>query len=317
MTRYLIRRLALALLVVVATSVLTFVLTRVVLGDPVQAILGGQGSTATPAQIEQLRHQLLLDQPIPAQYLAWMRGVVTGDLGRSFLRPEPVGAEIAASWPVTLELSVLAMALAVVLGIALGVVAGVRPGTWVDLLASTTSVLSLSLPNFFLGILLVFAFALWFHVLPTGGYVPITQDVGANLIHMVLPALTLSAAYVGSFARYTRSLMIRILGEEYIRRAVASGLPPLRVVGRHALRNAAIALVTVVGLNVAGLVGGAVVTETVFSLPGLGSLLTSAVLGKDLPTIQGVVLYITVGVVVLNLAVDLLYGVLDPRVRVA
>lgn len=317
MLSYTAKRLASTVLVVFVVSLITFSLTRVVLGDPVQAILGGQGSSATPEQIERLRSELRLDEPILVQYADWIGGVMTGDLGRSFLRPASVGHEIASRLPVTIELTVLALLLALVGGVVLGVLGALRPGRWLDLITSTTSVLSLSLPNFFLGVVFVYIFALVLNVLPSSGFIPLTENVWGNLRNMILPSLTLSAAYLGAFARYTRALMIRILGDDYVVRAVASGIPTRRVISRHALRNASIPLVTVVGLNVASLVGGAVVTETVFSLPGIGTLLTTSVLGKDLPMIEGLVLFITAGVVLLNLVIDLVYGLIDPRVRVS
>jgi peptide/nickel transport system permease protein len=178
-------------------------------------------------------------------------------------------------------------------------------------------VVALSVPNFFLGILLIYFFALRLRLLPSAGYVPFLDDPLGNLRLMVLPAATLSAAYIGTFARYSRALMISVLSEDYILRAHATGIEPRRIVSGHALRNTLIPLVTVVGLNAAGMVGGAVVTETIFSIPGVGTLLTSSILGKDMPMLQGLVLVITVGVVLINLAVDLVYGVIDPRIRVS
>jgi peptide/nickel transport system permease protein len=211
----------------------------------------------------------------------------------------------------------LSLLIALAIGTLLGVVAAIFRGRWVDTIASGIAVLALSLPNFFLGILLVYLFALNLHLLPSSGYVPFSQDPLGNLRLMVLPALTLSMAYIGTFARYARALMLGVLSEDYVLRAHASGLEPRRVVVRHAMKNTMIPMVTVVGLNAAGLVGGAVVTENIFSLPGVGTLLTNSILGKDFPMLQGLILVITVGVVVLNLVVDLVYGALDPRIKVS
>lgn len=317
MAWHITKRLGSAVVVMIVVSLLTFTVTRVLFPDPVQTIMGGQGSTATPEQMHQLTHQLGLDKSLSAQYVDWIGGLFHGDLGRSFRMPVSVSQAIWQRLPVTIELMVLSLGIALVIGMLLGVVAALCRGRWIDTLSSGISVLALSLPNFFLGILLVYWFALKLRVLPSSGYVPFSEDPLENLRLMVLPALTLSMAYVGTFARYARALMLAVLSEEYVLRAHASGLNPRRVVVRHAMKNTAIPMVTVVGLNAAGLVGGAVVTESIFSLPGLGTLLTTSILGKDFPMLQGLILVITIGVVVLNLLIDLIYGALDPRVKVS
>ncbi|MFI6344327.1 ABC transporter permease [Streptomyces sp. NPDC050560] len=317
MAWHIAKRLGAALVVMVVVSLLTFLVTRVLFPDPVQSILGGQGSSATPEQLHRLTHELGLDKPLFVQYFDWIGGTLHGDLGRSFRTPVGVGGAIWDRLPVTIELMVLSLLVALVLGTLLGVLAALFRGRWVDTVASALSVLALSLPNFFLGILLVYWFALKFRLLPSSGYVPFLDDPLGNLKLMILPALTLSMAYVGTFARYVRTLMLGVLSEDYVLRAHASGLEPRRVVVRHAMKNTAIPMVTVVGLNAAGLVGGAVVTESVFSLPGLGTLLTTSILGKDFPMLQGLILVITIGVVVLNLLIDLVYGALDPRIKVS
>jgi peptide/nickel transport system permease protein len=316
-TWYVAKRVGAALLVMVVVSLLIFVVTRVLFPDPVQTIMGGQSSSATPEQLRQMTHELGLDQPLVAQYFDWLGNVLQGDLGRSFRTPIGVGEAIAQRIPVTLELMVFSLLIALVLGTLLGVVAALLRGRWVDTVASGISVLALSLPNFFLGILLVYFFALKLRLLPSSGYVAFGQNPLGNLQLMTLPAFTLSMAYIGTFARYARALMLSVLSEDYVLRAHASGLDPRRVVVRHAMKNMMIPMVTVVGLNAAGLIGGAVVTESIFSLPGVGTLLTNSILGKDFPMLQGLILVITVGVVVLNLLVDLVYGVLDPRIKVS
>jgi peptide/nickel transport system permease protein len=314
---YVARRLGAAALVMLVVSLLTFVLTRVVFPDPVQAIMGGQSSSATPEQLEQAARELGLDKPLLAQFVDWLNDLLHGDLGRSFRTPVDVWDAIWERVPVTVELMVLALLIALVFGTALGVVAAIFRGRWADTVTSTTSVLALSLPNFFLGILLVYFFSLALGVLPSGGYVPFLEDPLENLRLMVLPAVTLSVAYIGTFARFARALMLGVLSEDYVLRAHASGLNPRRILLRHALKNTMIPMVTVVGLSAAGLVGGAVVTESIFSLPGIGTLLTNSILGKDFPMLQGLILVITFGVVLLNLLVDLVYGVLDPRIKVS
>ncbi|MFC5745754.1 ABC transporter permease [Actinomadura rugatobispora] len=312
-----IKRLGAAVLVMIVVSVLTFIVTRVLFPDPVRTLMGGQDSSATPEQLRQMTSSLGLDKPMAVQYFDWLGNLLQGDLGRSFRTPTGVTETILERIPVTVELMVLALLIALVAGTALGVAAALFRGRWIDALASGASVLALSLPNFFLGILLVYFFALTLGVLPSSGYVPFSEDPLGNLERMVLPSVTLSMAYVGTFARYTRALMLSVLSEDYVLRAHASGLDPRRVVVRHAMKNTMIPMVTVVGLNAAGLVGGAVVTENIFSLPGVGTLLTNSILGKDFPVLQGLILVITLGVVVINLLVDLLYGALDPRIKVS
>ncbi|MEW2508220.1 ABC transporter permease [Amycolatopsis sp. NPDC047767] len=317
MAWYLVRRVGAAVVVMFVVSVLTFVITRVLFPDPVQAIMGGAESTATPEQLRQTAHDLGLDKPLALQYFDWLGRLFHGDLGRSFIGPIGVASAIAQRLPVTLELMVLSLVIALIIGVLLGVAGALFRGRWIDTLTSGLSVFTLSLPNFFLGIVLVYLFSLTLGVLPSGGYIPFSQDPVANLELMVLPALTLSMSYAGTFARYTRTLMLGVLTEDYVLRAHASGLDPRRVVVKHAMKNTMIPMVTVVGLNAAGLVGGAVVTESIFSLPGVGTLLTRSILGKDFPMLQGLILVITVGVVVVNLVIDLVYGLLDPRVKVS
>lgn len=317
MARYVLKRCGAALIVMFVVSLLTFVVTRVLFPDPAQSILGGQGSAATAEQVARLREQLGLDKPLFVQYFGWLGDLLQGNLGRSFRTPISVSTAIEQRLPVTIELMVLALVIAIIVGMLLGVAGALARGRLLDGISSAVSVLALSLPNFFVGILLIYLFALRLQVLPSSGWVPLTQDVGHNLKLMILPAVTLSLAYIGTFARYARALMISVLSEDYVLRAHASGLSPRSVIVRHAIKNTSIPMVTVVGLNAAGLVGGAVVTESVFSLPGLGTLFTDSILGKDFPVIQGLILVITVGVVVINLLVDLAYGVLDPRIKVS
>lgn len=316
MLRYVAERIVLTVVLLFAVSLATFGLMSIVLGDPVYAILGPEAS-ADQLTIERLRRDLQIDRPLPVRYLDWAGHAVAGDLGRSFRQPVPVRDAVLARLPVTLELTALAIVLAVAVGLPVGVAAALRAGGRLDLGLSAIAAFNLSLPNFFLGIVLIYLFALRLRWLPSAGYTPFTSDPLGHLRLMLLPTVTLAAAYAGAFARYVRSLMVEIIGEDYIRTARAKGLGRLLVVRRHALRNALIPLTTVVGLEVAGLFGGAVVTETVFSLPGVGILLTDSILGRDLPMVQGIVLFVTAAVVVTNLAVDLLYGYMDPRVRVA
>jgi peptide/nickel transport system permease protein len=316
MTHYVVGRFFQLLLLLLVVSLLTFVLMRGLLGDPILLILGPDASV-DQATINRMRHDLGFDQPLPVQYLDWLEHAATGDFGRSLRTPMTVHDALLARLPVTLELSIEALTLAFLLAIPIGVLAAMRPGSRVDVALSALSVTTLSLPNFLLGILLIFLFAVNLRWLPSAGYVPLTQDPGQHFRGMILPVITLAAAYAGSFARFARSRMLDVLSEDYLRTARAKGLPHWLVLRRHAGRNALIPLVTLVGVEMAGLFGGAVVTETIFSLPGLGQLLTDSILGRDLPTVQAIVLFLTVAVVVTSFLVDLVQGVLDPRLRVA
>ncbi len=316
MLRYIAGRLGLAVVLLFVISLVTFALMSLVIGDPVYAILGPEAS-ADQFTIERLRQELQVDRPLPVRYLDWLGHAVTGDLGRSFRQPIPVRDAVVARLPVTLELTAFAILVAVLVAVPFGTFAALRAGGRIDVALSTIAAFNLSIPNFFLGILLIYVFALRLHLLPSAGYVTATSDLLGNLKLMLLPTLTLAAAYGGGFARYVRSCMVEVLGEDYLRTAHAKGLSQPVIVLRHALRNALIPLTTVIALEIAGLFGGAVVTETVFSLPGVGTLLTESILGRDLPMVQGIVLFITGAVVLTSLVVDLLYGLIDPRVRVS
>jgi peptide/nickel transport system permease protein len=312
--RFIARRLLALLPVLFVISIATFALMSLVLGDPVLLILG-QDASVDEAAIDRLRQELGLHRPLPVQYADWLRHVLAGDLGRSFRSPIEVRQAIVARLPVTLELTVLALTLAIILAIPLGIVAALYPGSRWDLSISSLAVISLSIPNFWLGIILIYLFALKLGWLPSAGFMPLTVDPIENLKFMVLPSLTLATYYVGSLVRYTRSVMLDVLAQDYIRTARAKGLHPVSVIRSHALQNGLIPIVTVIGLELAGLSGGAVVTETVFSLPGVGTLLIQAILGRDLPMVQGVILFIVGAVVVTNLITDVAYAYLDPRVR--
>jgi peptide/nickel transport system permease protein len=311
---YLARRGLQVLALLVIVSLITFVLMRGLLGDPVLLILGRDASV-DEATVQRMRHDLLLDQPLPVQYLDWLSHAAVGDFGRSLRSPISVHDALLARLPVTLELSVVSLSVALAIAVPLGIQAARHPGSRLDLAIGSASVVGLALPNFLLGILLIFVFAVHLHWLPTSGYVPPATDPGQHLRFMVLPVATLAAAYAGIFARFTRSLTLDVLAEDYVRTAHAKGLPVHAVLRRHALRNALIPLITVVGVELAGLFGGAVVTETVFSLPGVGLLLTDSILGRDLPTVQAIVLFLTAAVVGISFVVDVAYGLADPRVR--
>lgn len=314
MVRYILRRVLQMVPVLFVISIATFLLMHVVVGDPTLLILG-QDTSATQQNVDQLRKSLGLNRPLPVQYADWLRHVVVGDLGRSMRFPVTVRTAVAQRLPVTLELTFLALGLAILVSLPLGIIAALRPGSALDVGISAVAAVTLSVPNFWLGVVLIFIFALKLRVLPSSGYVSFAKDPLQNLKLMILPTATLATAYIGSFARYTRSAMLEILDEDYVRTARAKGLQSGLVLRRHALRNALLPIVTVIALELAGLFGGAVVTEIVFSLPGVGTLLTESILGRDVSMVQGIIVIITVAVVAVNLVADVVYGILDPRIR--
>lgn len=312
MIRLLLLRLAGAVPVLLLVSAVSFGLMRLIPGDPSAAIAG---LSATPAMVAQIREQLGLDQPLLQQAMHWYGGLLHGDLGRSILLGESVLGATLQRLPVTVGLSLYALAVTLVLGIGAGVLAALRHNTWVDQAAMTVALLGISVPNFFLGLLLIIWFAVGLGWLPTGGYVAFTDDPWGWFRTSTMPAVSLALLNVGLLARVTRSTMLEVLQQDYVRTARAKGLPRHLVVGKHALANAMIPITTVVGIIVSLLVSGSVVTETLFSIPGIGQLLTAAVLGRDYPMVQGGLLLVTALLVLVNLGVDMLYAVLDPRVR--
>lgn len=306
------RRLASAVPVLIIVSLITFGLMRLIPGDPAAAIAG---IAATPAQIEQLRQDLGLDEPLWVQLLHYYEGLLRGDLGRSLLLGKGVFAATMERLPVTIGLSLYALVFTLLIGIASGIVAALRQNSWVDQAAMMFAMIGISVPNFFLGLLMIILFAVHLGWLPSGGYVPFGEDPLGWLESTTMPAFSLALLQAGLLARITRSSMLEVLRQDYIRTARAKGLPQRRVILKHALANALIPIVTVVGIIVSLLLSGAVVTEALFSIPGMGQLLTQAVLNRDYPMVQGGLLLVTVFLVLVNITVDTLYAVLDPRVR--
>jgi peptide/nickel transport system permease protein len=306
------RRTLAMLFAIVFLTALIFLLMRAVLGDPVVLMLGRD---ADPDTIARLRQDLGFDRPPYVQYLDWLGRLLGGDWGRSFRTSEPVFRAILARLPVTLELTALSLLLAVGLALALGILAAVRSHTKVDLGIALLTGLGIAMPNFWIAILLIFLFSLQLRLLPSSGTVPFTEDPVGNLTRMALPAVTLSAAYFSNLARLTRTKMLEALESDYVRTARAKGISETRVLWVHALRNSLLPVLSVLGISISRLFGGAVVTETVFALPGIGILLVDSILGRDFPVVQGVIIVVTVGVFVTNFLVELAYGIVDPRVR--
>jgi peptide/nickel transport system permease protein len=306
------RRLLSAIPVLLIVSLITFGLMRLIPGDPAAAIAG---IAATPAQIEQLRQDLGLDQPIWMQLLSYYEGLARGDLGRSLLLGTGVFAATMERLPVTIGLSLYALVFTLLIGLASGIIAALRQNSWADQAAMMFAMIGISVPNFFLGLLMIILFAVHLGWLPSGGYVPFSEDPAGWLRSLAMPAFSLALLQAGLLARITRSSMLEVLRQDYIRTARAKGLSQRKVVLKHALANALIPIVTVVGIIVSLLMSGAVVTEALFSIPGMGQLLTQAVLSRDYPMVQGGLLLVTVFLVMVNITVDVLYAVLDPRVR--
>ena len=312
MGSFLLRRLLSTLPVLLVVAVLVFLLLRLSPGDPA-AILAGDAASAE--QIARIRHGLGLDQPIPVQFGLWLSNVLAGDLGESFYYKTKVATLIGQRLEPTLALAALTITFAVAIAVPLGVLAAWRFGGLLDRVLMGLSVLGFSIPVFVLAYLLIWLLSLKLGWLPVQGYQRIADGVLPFLRHLVLPSLTLSVIYIALIARVTRASVLEALGEDYIRTARAKGLPELRVLLRHGLANAAVPIVTVIGIGIALLIGGVVVTESVFAIPGLGRLTVDAVLARDFPTIQGVILFFSFAYVLVNLAIDVSYVFLDPRIR--
>ena len=312
MLRFTIRRLLIALPVLGLVSLMSFAVILLVPGDPASAFVD---SSATPEQLAAIRHRLGLDEPFHLQVLGWYGRILHGDLGQSILLNRSVTAAIIERLPVTLSLTGLALGCATVMGIVAGLLAAMRHRSWADQSIMVLALLGLSLPEFWLGLVLIFTFAVRLHWFRAGGFVPIEVSFSGWWQGLALPAFTLAAAQMGFIARMTRSAMLEVLHQDFIRTADSKGLPWSVIVVRHGLPNALVPILTVLGIVTGSLLGGAVVVEQVFSLPGVGRLVIGAVLSRDFPVIQGTLLFIAVIYLLVNLAVDILYAVVDPRVR--
>jgi peptide/nickel transport system permease protein len=307
----LVRLLALAPMLL-ALSIASFALVHVIPADPALVMMGGEGTTQA---VEELRRQLGLDRPLHVRYLEWLGRIAQGDLGQSLYNRTQVSEELLWRMPTTLSLVTLALLLSIAIGIPAGLVSAAFRNSWVDHAARLLTLVSLSLPSFWLGLMLIILFSLWLNVLPIVGYEPITQGFWKAIPFLVLPSLSLGAYLAALLTRLTRSSMLEVLNQDYVRTARAKGLRDRVVLMRHALRNALIPIVTVIGINVGILLGGSAVVETVFVLPGVGQLVVRSLYNRDLPVIQGLILYVAVVYVVINLVVDVLYTYLDPRLR--
>ena len=312
MAGYIFRRLLATIPVMAIVAVLVFLMLRLTPADPAAIIAG---DFANDQQIAEIRRKLGLDQPIVTQFGLWIGQALQGDFGESFFYKKKVAALIVERIEPTISLSLLAIVLTVLIAVPLGTLAAYKQGTWVDRLVMGFSVIGFSVPVFVVGYLLIYLLAVKLDWLPVQGYQFLRNGVGGWLLRLVLPSLTLAIVFVALIARMTRTSVLEVLGEDYIRTARAKGQSELKVLVRHALANAAIPILTVIGLTFATLIGGVVVTESVYTLPGLGLLTVDAVLARDYPTIQAVILLFSLAYVLVNLAVDLAYTLLDPRIR--
>ena len=305
MSQYILRRILIAFPLILAVTTVVFVMLRVALpGDPAKLMAGDR---ASPKQVEVIRRKLGLDRPVFEQYLIFLRNFSQGDLGRSVKFREPVLGVIAKAFPFTAKITFLSVTVGTTIGLAIGIITAVYQRTWIDNLGIVVTVFFFSIPTFWLGLMLILIFSVGLRVLPVQG--------ASTWRHFILPVTTLAVGQSALIARLTRSSMIEVLSADYVRTARAKGLSQQRVLIRHALRNTLIPVITVVGLSVGGLLGGAVITESIFGLPGVGRLAIDAISNRDYPMIQGAVILVAASFVFVNLFVDIVYAFIDPRIR--
>jgi len=310
--RLVLGRLVALVPMLIALSIASFALVHVIPEDPALVIMGGEG---TPQAVEELRRQLGLDRPLHVRYLEWLGQIARGNLGESLYNKTRVSEELVWRMPTTLALVALALVFSVAIGVPAGLMSAAFRNSWIDHAARLLTLVSLSLPSFWLGLMLIILFSLWLDLLPIVGYEPITRGFWKAVPFLILPSLSLGTYLAALLTRLTRSSMLEVLNQDYVRTARAKGLRDRAVLMRHALRNALIPIVTVIGINVGILLGGSAVIETVFVLPGVGQLVVRSLYNRDLPVIQGLILYVAVVYVLVNLLVDVLYTYLDPRLR--
>jgi len=310
---YILRRLVLMIPVAFLVTIGVFALARLSPADPVLVFAG---EDRDPARLAQIRSDLGLDQPVPLQYVAWLGHAIQGDLGRSFQNKQRVSEAIIERLPATVELGVAALLISISFALVIGILSAVKRNSVVDLLSTSITLLGVSFPSFFLGIVLIllFAYVIPGHLLPPGGYTPLTTDVGQNLRYLVLPAATLATASLAINLRQVRSSLLDVFGLEYMRTARAKGLREGTVITRHALKNALIPVVTLIGIQIGAIIEGAVITETIFFWPGIGRLAVQAIPSNDYPVVQGVVLVSAFSFMLSTLLVDVLYAWIDPRI---
>lgn len=311
---YFVRQLLLAVPALLGVVLLTFMLMRAVPGDVVTQLVGLEGNVS-PERLIEMRRMFGLDLPVHEQFGLWFGALLRGDLGSSLRTGRPILTDLALRFPVTLELTLLSLLVALALAVPLGVAAALHRGKPLDALISGFALLGLSIPGFFLGILLILLFSLKLRLLPPAGFVPFSEAPLANLKHMVLPAVSLGLVLAAAITRIVRSSMLEVLSRDYVRTARSKGLAETRVTYRHALRNALIPVTTVIGLQFGALLGGSIIIEQVFSLPGVGRFALEGINLRDYPVVQGSIIFIAGAFILVNLLVDLAYSLIDPRIR--
>ncbi|EKF16921.1 ABC transporter permease [Nitratireductor pacificus] len=312
MIAFILRRLFAVIPVLLLVTLASFLLMRLIPGDPAMLIAD---ISASDAEIEKIREQLGLNEPFLTQLLHWYGNLLRGDLGESYLLGRSVTQAIWERLPTTLSLTLLSFVLSTTIAVTLGVIAAVKANTWLDQFVMSFALIGVALPNFWMGLMLIILFSVHLGWLPSGGYVPLSEDFWGWLRTCTLPAISLALLQIGLLSRITRATMLEVLQQDYIRTARAKGLSKSKVVGKHALKNVLVPVITILGISFSLLISGSLVIETVFSLPGVGKLLGSAILRRDYPVIQGGLIFVAVSMIFINLLVDILYAWVDPRVR--
>jgi len=313
---YLLRRGLQAVLIILLVSVIIFFTMRLLPGDPIlMLVTASEAESATQEQMDALRHEFGLDKPMIVQYFNWMGGVVRGDLGKSILQRAPVGKEILRRLPITFHLGSLAFLMSIIFGIPAGIVCAIRRGTWLDTTVTFLTNIGITIPNFWLGIIFIYVFAVNLDWLPVQGYTSPFIDLAKNTRQIIMPVICMSFFPIASAARQTRSSMLEVMHQDYIRTAWSKGNSERVVILRHGIKNALIPVVTLMGMSISMIIGGAVIMETVFNIPGMGRLAVASVLNQDYPYVQGITLIIAITVVLANLLVDILNGWLDPKIH--
>jgi peptide/nickel transport system permease protein len=316
MTTYIIRRLLLGVIILLLVTLLVFLAMRLLPGDPLIIFISqSQVQLYTLDQLAELRHEYGLDKSLPMQYISWIGNILQGDMGKSIILGQDVGYLISTRLPVTIYIGAMSFIVSSVLGVTFGVICALRRGKWIDSFITVLANIGITVPNFWIGILLMYLFSLLLHWLPTTGYVPPTESLGLSLRAAIMPVICESLFSIASLTRQTRSAMLEVVGQDYIRTAWSKGLPEWRIITRHTIKNAMIPVITILGLQVGLVFGGSVLIETVFSIPGMGRLMADSLFSHDYQIVQSGTLVIATVVVLSNLVVDISYGWFDPRIR--
>jgi peptide/nickel transport system permease protein len=316
MTTYIIRRLMLGVITLLLVTLLVFLAMRLLPGDPLIIYISqSQVQLFSPERLAELRHEYGLDKSLPMQYISWVGNILQGDLGKSIILGQDVGYLISTRLPVTIYFGVMSFIVSSLLGVTFGVICALRRGKWIDGFITVLANIGITVPNFWIGILLMYLFSLLLHWLPTTGYIPPTENLGLSLRAAIMPVICESLFSIASLTRQTRSAMLEVVGQDYIRTAWSKGLPEWRIIARHTIKNAMIPVITILGLQVGLVFGGSVLIETVFSIPGMGRLMADSLFSHDYQIVQSGTLVIATVIVLSNLIVDISYGWFDPRIR--